>query len=120
MNKVENEKVSQVIKWIRKSNGNMMIWDTLCGDSWFDLTVGDCIDMLEQTAEAGMYEYALILIARLNRCQYVDEAITNIIVNRINETSSDVGVITECIKELKNIAKQRNIVEKNVQEFVKL
>lgn len=120
MHNEENEKASRVIRWIRKSNGNMMIWDTLCGDSWFDLTVGDCIDMLEQTAGAGMYEYALILIARLDKCQYVDEAITNIVVNRINEASPDVGVITECIKELKNVAKQRNLMEKNVQEFVKL
>lgn len=97
-----------------------MIWDTLCGDSWFELTVGDCIDMLERTAKAGMYESTFILITRLAKCRYMDEAVTDIIVNRIMEASPDFGVITECIKGFKNIAKEKDILERNIKEFVKL
>lgn len=50
----ENEKAIQVIKWIRKDATNALIWDILCGDSWFEYTIEDCIDMLEKTAEAEM------------------------------------------------------------------
>lgn len=112
----ENEKTTQIIRWIRKSNTNTLIWDILCGDSWFEFTVGECIDMLEKTAEAEIYEFALILITRLGKCEYMGEALTNVIINRINDPSPDFGIITECIREFKKIADQKGIMEKNMQE----
>ena len=66
----ENEKTSQVIRWIRRNTTNMLIWDVLCGDSWFDYTVGDCIDMLERVAAAEMYQFALILITILQNAEF--------------------------------------------------
>lgn len=112
----ENEKAAQIIRWIRESNGNQLIWDILCGDSWYEFTVGDCIEMMENTAREEIYEFTLILISRLARCRYMDAAITNIIINRINEPNPDCGIITECIKEFKNIAEQKGIMEANVEE----
>lgn len=112
----ENEKAAQIIKWIRESEGNKLIWDILCGDTWFDFTVGDCIEMLEKTASAERYEFALILITRLARCRYMDAAVTNILASRINEPSPDIGIITECIREFKKVADQKGIMEENVQE----
>ena len=112
----ENEKAIQMIKWIRKDATNALIWDILCGDSWFEYTIEDCIDMLEKTAEAGMYQFAFILISRLSKCQYMNEAVTNVIVNRINAPSMEFGVITECIKEFRHIAGKRGILKRNMEE----
>ena len=112
----ENEKTSQVIRWIRRNTTNMLIWDVLCGDSWFDYTVGDCIDMLERVAAAEMYQFALILITKLGKCRDMDEAITNIIIKRISEPDSNGGIITDCIKEFKNKKKKKGIMGKNIEE----
>ena len=115
MHSEENEKIAQIIKWIRQGD-TRLIWDILCGDSWFSLTVGDYIEIMEQTVEEGMYEYVLVLITKLSKCKYMNEAITNVIIKRINGPSLEFGVITECIKEFKNIAIQYGIMEKNIEE----
>lgn len=108
----ENENVSEIIRWIRE---NKPIWDVICGDYWFDFTIGDCIGMLEKVTRDEMYEFALILIAKLDQCEHMDEAITNIIVNRINESNSNMGIIMECIQEFKLIATQKGIMKKDVE-----
>lgn len=112
MIKKENEKVSNIIRWIRR---NEAIWGVLCGDYWFDFTIGDFIDMLEKATREEMYEFALILIAKLDQCEHMDEAITNVIINRINEPNLNIGIIMECIKEFKLIATQKGIMENNVE-----
>lgn len=115
MHSKENKTVSQIIRWIRK---NTSIWDVISGDCGFDITIGDCIDMLEQTAEAEMYPFALILIAKLGKCEYMDDAITNVIINRINKPDPNVGIIMECINEFKLIANQKDIINKDVETSI--
>lgn len=108
----ENEKVSRIIRWIRR---NKVIWGAICGNNWLDFTIGDFIDMLENVTREEMYEFALILIAKLDQCEHMDEAITNVIINRINEPNLNTGILMECIQEFKLIATQEGIMEKEVQ-----
>ncbi len=69
----ENDKVSQIIRWIRNNAANRLIWDVLCGDNWIEYTVGDCIDMLEKVVTAEMYQFALILITKMVSCKYMEK-----------------------------------------------
>ena len=46
----------------------------------------------------------------------MNEAVTNVIVNRINDSNSEFGVITECIKEFKRIAAQKGIMNEKIKE----
>lgn len=112
MHSKENREVSQIVRWIRK---NMSIWDVISGDYGFDFTIGDCIDMLEQVTEEEMYPFALILIAKLGKCEYMDDAITNVIVHRINDPDPNTGIIMECINEFKMIANQKDIMKKDIE-----
>lgn len=107
----ENEKVSQIVWWIRE---NLATWDLLCGDSWCDPTIRDSIDMLEKLVESEMYQLALILIVKMDKCKDMDKAISNVIVNRINEPNPNIGIITEVIKEFKIIANQKDIMDKEL------
>ena len=112
----ENEKTIKVLNWLKKSRANFAIWNILCGEeSWYENTVGDCIDMIEETAEAELYPFALILISKLSKCQDMGEAIINIMINRINEADSDFGVITACINEFKCVAEQKGIMNSKIQ-----
>ena len=108
----ENEEVSQVIRWIRR---NEPIWDVISGECGFDITVEDCIHMLEQVTEEQMYPFALILVSKLGKCECMGEAITNVIVNRINAPDPEVGILMECINEFKMIAIQKGIMQKDME-----
>lgn len=108
----ENENVSTVILWIRN---NKFVWDLLCGDCWEDFTVGDCIDILEELISEEMYQLALILICKLDNIRCMDEAISNVIVNRIKDPNPNIGIITECISEFRTIANRKNIMEEKLE-----
>lgn len=107
----ENEKVSQTVGWIRE---NMATWNLICGDSWCDPTIRDCIDMLEKLVEDEMYQLALIIIVKLDKCRYMDKAISKVIVNRINEPNPNIGIITEFIEEFRIIAMKKDIMDKEL------
>lgn len=71
--------------------------------------------MLENVTREEMHEFALILIAKLDQCEHMDEAITNVIINRINEPNPNTDILMECIQEFKLVATQKGIMEKEVE-----
>lgn len=69
-------------------------------------------------AEEEMYPFALILIAKLGKCEHMDDAITNVIVHRINDPDPNAGIITECINEFKMIADKKDMMKKDVETSI--
>lgn len=107
----ENAHASKMIRWIRK---NFIMWDLICGDGLYDYTVKDCIEILEALVTDESYELAFVLLSKVKNCRYVDEAITNVIVNRINKPKLDMGIITECIEEIRDIAIKKDVMEQTI------
>lgn len=102
----ENEELTKVLLLVRE---NVTAWEVLCGNGVRDIAVIDYIDMLEELVAKELYQLAMILITKLdNNCQ-LNMAITNVIVNRINCPTSNKGLITECIEEIKSIADKEDI-----------
>lgn len=107
----ENEEVSKTIKWARK---NTIIWDLICGEEWCDFTVEDYIDMLKKLHTEEMYQLALVLIYKMDMDNHLREAISNVIVNRINKPKNETGIITEYIEEIKKMAIEKDIMKKTI------
>lgn len=104
----ENEEAAKLIQWIHR---NPAIWELVCGDGGNEFTIGECIDITENLISAGMYPFALILLARLGSCAYLDEAVDTVIGNRIAGLSLETGILTEAAREMKKTGRQKDILE---------
>lgn len=108
----ENEETAKLIQWIHR---NPAIWELVCGDGRNEFTVGECIDITENLISAGMYPFALILLARLSNCAYLEEAVDTVIGNRIAGLSLETGILTETVREMRKTGRQKDILEKKVE-----
>ena len=102
----ENDELTKIILLIREDE---IVWEVLCGNSIRNIAVIDYIGMLEELVAKEFYQLAMILLFKLDNCYQLNKAITNVIVNRINNPNTDIGIITECIEEIKSIADKEDI-----------
>lgn len=101
----ENEELAKIILW-KKDNPD--IWDVIC-DNGVTITATEAITILEGLRKAGMYQLLVLFLERLNHDQDFNIAINREIMNIVNKIDPDISVFQECIEEIKEGIKQKEI-----------
>lgn len=105
----ENEVTAKVLAWVRDCP---VTWDILQNESGMDIHMKDAVDILEDMLDQELYQMAIVLLGKLDRDQYVHQAITDTLVRRVKEVSHEKGWLTDIVETLKAEIREQGLEEK--------